>query len=383
MADGKWIEGLTPEMGVAEAATAVLAARFEVVRHFLPLAAEKPYDDPEYVHQLRVGTRRAAAALRVFADCLPRKHLRTLRRRLREIRRAAGDARDWDVFLLGFASRRSLDRGRRAAGARLPRRLCHGRALRGAGPARPTRRPRPVRRSWRRARHFPAWPTSPRARPSPSTSANSPPHSSANSWPGSTRPPRRTRATPPRCTGSASRASASGTRSRSSPAAFPPRSRTQVYPAVEAGSGDPRVDSGLHRRRRVPHRIARSHPEVIAERMVAPEEGIRRTVEGASREGPRRTKSVPEVAEALGETRPRLQARSSRRDRDRAVISCRRGRRNRPAEFGRRRKPVAGRQWARSGPRAGRTACSGRTCRGSPRPVHCCTRSRRPGRRGL
>ena len=64
MADGKWIEGLTPEMAVAEAATVVLAARFEVVRRYLPLAAEKPYDDLEYVHQLRVGTRRAAAALR-------------------------------------------------------------------------------------------------------------------------------------------------------------------------------------------------------------------------------------------------------------------------------------------------------------------------------
>jgi CHAD domain-containing protein len=106
MADGKWIEGLTPDMGVAEAATAVLAARFEVVRHYLPLAAEKPYDNPEYVHQLRVGTRRAGAALRVFADCLPRKHRRAVRRRLREIRRAAGDARDWDVFLLSLQESR-------------------------------------------------------------------------------------------------------------------------------------------------------------------------------------------------------------------------------------------------------------------------------------
>jgi CHAD domain-containing protein len=103
MADGKWIEGLTPEMGVAEAATAVLATRLDVVRHYLPLASEKPYDDPEYIHQLRVGTRRVGAALRVFADCLPGKQRRSLRRRLRAIRRAAGDARDWDVFLIGYA----------------------------------------------------------------------------------------------------------------------------------------------------------------------------------------------------------------------------------------------------------------------------------------
>lgn len=116
MADGKWIEGLTPDMGVAEAGTAVLSARLEVVRYFLPLAAEKPYENPEYVHQLRVGTRRAGAALRVFADCIPRKHRRLVRRRLREIRRAAGDARDWDVFLLGLRGSRALstDSGRPA-----------------------------------------------------------------------------------------------------------------------------------------------------------------------------------------------------------------------------------------------------------------------------
>ena len=99
MADGKWIADLTPGMPVADAARAVLTARFVVVRHYLPLAAEKPQEDDEYVHQLRVGTRRAGAALRVFADALPRKLLKATKRTLRTLRRAAGDARDWDVFL--------------------------------------------------------------------------------------------------------------------------------------------------------------------------------------------------------------------------------------------------------------------------------------------
>ena len=102
MPDGKWVPGLTPAMPVADAAKAVLAARFEVVRHYLPLAAEKPYADAEYVHQLRVGTRRAGAALRAFRDCLPRKQHKTAKLYLRTIRRAAGDARDWDVFLMGL-----------------------------------------------------------------------------------------------------------------------------------------------------------------------------------------------------------------------------------------------------------------------------------------
>jgi CHAD domain-containing protein len=102
MADGKWIPGLTPAMSVEEAARAILAARLDVVRQYLPLAVEHPFDDPENVHQLRVGTRRAAAALRVFKDWLPKKHRKATRDHLRTIRQAAGDARDWDVFLINL-----------------------------------------------------------------------------------------------------------------------------------------------------------------------------------------------------------------------------------------------------------------------------------------
>src|SRR5262245_13261360 len=109
MADGKWITGLTPSTSVMDAAKAVLSMRFAVVRHYLPLAAEKAHEDVEHVHQLRVGTRRAAAALRMFADAFPRKHLKPTRQTLRTIRRAAGDARDWDVFLLGLPTAKPLE----------------------------------------------------------------------------------------------------------------------------------------------------------------------------------------------------------------------------------------------------------------------------------
>lgn len=108
MADGKWIPGLSPTMSVPEAARVILSARLGVVRHYLPLAAEKPFENPEHVHQLRVGTRRAGAALRVFADWLPTKHRKATRDYLRTIRRAAGDARDWDVFRLGLPAARPL-----------------------------------------------------------------------------------------------------------------------------------------------------------------------------------------------------------------------------------------------------------------------------------
>src|ERR1700709_1056759 len=108
MADGKWISGLTPEMSVAGAGKAVLTARFEVVRQELPLVIERPYHDPEHVHQLRVGARRAGAALRVFQDFLPRKTLKAVKQQLRTTRQAAGDARDWDVFRLGLPAANAL-----------------------------------------------------------------------------------------------------------------------------------------------------------------------------------------------------------------------------------------------------------------------------------
>lgn len=105
MADGKWIPGLRPEMPVTTAAREVLTARLEVVRRYLPRAIAAAERDPEFVHQLRVGTRRADAALRIFRECLPGRIYRAARQRLRTIRRAAGAARDWDVFVIALRER--------------------------------------------------------------------------------------------------------------------------------------------------------------------------------------------------------------------------------------------------------------------------------------
>src|SRR4051794_33720985 len=99
MAEGKWISDLKPQSPLAEAARHVLFVRLQVVKDHLPRATLEADRDIEYVHQLRVGTRRADAALRIFKACLPKKVHRKARRRLRKLRRAAGAARDWDVFL--------------------------------------------------------------------------------------------------------------------------------------------------------------------------------------------------------------------------------------------------------------------------------------------
>jgi CHAD domain-containing protein len=105
MAQGKWISDLKPDTPLAQGARHVLFVRLQVVRDYLPRAALEADKDIEYVHQLRVSTRRADAALRIFAECLPKKNYRKARRRLKKIRRAAGTARDWDVFLADLLHR--------------------------------------------------------------------------------------------------------------------------------------------------------------------------------------------------------------------------------------------------------------------------------------
>lgn len=56
-------------------------------------------NDPEYLHQLRVGLRRLRSALRAFRDLLPGKQRKRLARWLRKVSRELGEARDWDVLV--------------------------------------------------------------------------------------------------------------------------------------------------------------------------------------------------------------------------------------------------------------------------------------------
>jgi CHAD domain-containing protein len=98
-ASGKWIEGIGPDTTVVDAARRSLEPRLAVVSHALPLAAHLSEHDIEHVHRLRVATRRAAAALKLYRDWLPRKSARRIKKRLRQMRRAASEARDLDVLI--------------------------------------------------------------------------------------------------------------------------------------------------------------------------------------------------------------------------------------------------------------------------------------------
>ncbi len=95
----KWIEGLTQESTVADAARNALQHRVQAVLKFLPLAAEHSDENVEHVHLLRVWSRRSMATTNLYQKVFPKKQLRSLRKMLKRIRDAAGEARDLDVLL--------------------------------------------------------------------------------------------------------------------------------------------------------------------------------------------------------------------------------------------------------------------------------------------
>lgn len=99
MADAKWISGLTSSTPVCVAARRALSVRLRSVQERIRPAVKEAEKDIEHVHRLRVATRRARAAVDLFADSLPDDVYKRLRKHLRRLRRAAGAARDCDVFL--------------------------------------------------------------------------------------------------------------------------------------------------------------------------------------------------------------------------------------------------------------------------------------------
>lgn len=99
----KRFEDLNDSTAIENAARRVLAVRLEAVRDRIAEALSRDVDRRHAIHALRVATRRAAAAADVFSDCLPRRVSKDLRRQLRVIRRAVGEARDWDVVLARLA----------------------------------------------------------------------------------------------------------------------------------------------------------------------------------------------------------------------------------------------------------------------------------------
>ena len=115
--------------------------RLKRVARLLPRAARHPERDVEYVHDLRVASRRAAATLRLFEPWLPQTASTKMQSRLDRIRRAAGPARDLDVI----EERLSRLAAAGGATAQLAAAIDRVRVHR-------ARAQKPIRRSYRKAR---------------------------------------------------------------------------------------------------------------------------------------------------------------------------------------------------------------------------------------
>lgn len=104
----KWMKGMDPGGPVSAAALVALTGRLDVVTYYLPQAAEFAQDDIEYVHQLRVATRRSVVTIQIFRHLLPDRRSRKIQKMLRKLRRAAGSARDLDVLYQRLSGEKNL-----------------------------------------------------------------------------------------------------------------------------------------------------------------------------------------------------------------------------------------------------------------------------------
>lgn len=100
---GKWIDSRADDAAQTVARCA-LEARLEQMWHYLELAVSESPSETENVHQLRVFSRRAAAALEIFDAWLPPRRGRWIRKQVKRVRKSAGEARDLDVLRMRWTA---------------------------------------------------------------------------------------------------------------------------------------------------------------------------------------------------------------------------------------------------------------------------------------
>ena len=105
-----WFTEFSPGDPLGIAAASVLSGRFVAVLRHYPLAVAQAGESVEHVHHLRVAARRCSAALAAFGKILPHKLRNQADDLLRSIRKSAGLARDWDVFLIGIGPKATASR---------------------------------------------------------------------------------------------------------------------------------------------------------------------------------------------------------------------------------------------------------------------------------
>ena len=101
MAKALTVKGIAPEKSLEECARRIITIRLHEMMSFKEGAIDGR--DIEYVHDMRVASRRLRAAMRNFADCFkPKKEFRRHLKRVEQITSTLGDVRDLDVLIDRF-----------------------------------------------------------------------------------------------------------------------------------------------------------------------------------------------------------------------------------------------------------------------------------------
>jgi CHAD domain-containing protein len=95
----KWIENVSSGDHTCDVAALSLQNRLGAVLTLLPLVVEKSESDPEFIHALRIWSRRTSVALILYKDLLPKRRCSWIKKRLKRIRRGTNAARDCDVLI--------------------------------------------------------------------------------------------------------------------------------------------------------------------------------------------------------------------------------------------------------------------------------------------
>ena len=94
------ISGISPDETLEVCARQIIANYFHQMMSYKEGA--KAGNDIEFVHQMRVTSRRLRAAMDNFADCFPEKAFKKHYKKIKLVTRTLGTVRDLDVLIVRF-----------------------------------------------------------------------------------------------------------------------------------------------------------------------------------------------------------------------------------------------------------------------------------------
>ena len=100
MATEPEIKGISPDETLDACARQIIVNYFHEMMSYKEGA--KKGTDIEFVHEMRVTSRRLRAAMDNFADCFPKKQFKKHYKKIKAITRTMGAVRDLDVLIVRF-----------------------------------------------------------------------------------------------------------------------------------------------------------------------------------------------------------------------------------------------------------------------------------------